>query len=282
MKKNILAFIVLCAILLTKIPSILCMHAKMPKMLQKGFSKYTLSTFAQKLGKQNDEKQLFLFMGPPCSGKGSVGKELENHTRCQTIGTGKWLRELQEKTCQKQMCSGQLIDDTFVADWAIENAAQAIANEKNDIVALDGFPRTIRQAYSFLDWFAHTQGLDTFTIVNFLVTKQFIEKYALNRASCPVCKKQYIPVEGSPYKPKIANQCNDCGRKLEKRSDDTKKTLVKRMAQYKKESKKIQAILEKNPGCKTICLYMCCTGWDPLDKQFDDFKSILAQNNGDI
>jgi len=250
--------------------------------LTKVFSNYTLSTFGQKLIKEKSRKKLLLFMGPPGSGKGSIGNEISKNIPSQIIDIGKWLRELEKNQCRQQICIGQLANDSFVTEWTIENIANAVSNKQNDIVILDGFPRTLSQTYSFLHWLSNNQGTESFSIVRFHVTKNFIEKYALNRTFCPMCKKQYAQVDGSPYQSKISNQCDDCGLELKKRTDDTKKTITKRINQYEKEIPKIAGILEKNPLAEKINLCIFCTKSNPLEQQIKDFKEIIAEDNESI
>lgn len=246
---------------------------------------YFLPGFAEHLIQlqTNQNPNLLLFIGPPGSGKGTVGKELEKLTACKRIDIGAWLRSLKEKDPELEnlMRNGQLIERPFITKWALEKIDCALSN-KNDFVVLDGFPRTIAQSYNFLHWFEQNKLLDFFSIVQFHASKEFIEKYALNRASCTNCQKQFIPVEGSPYRPQTTGVCDDCGSALEKRNDDNKKTVAKRNLQYKKETKNSVNILQQHPQAQKINLLMSCTKDNPLCNQFADFKEKLAAQNKEL
>ena len=245
-----------------------------------------LTNFVEKLfeEKESEEKKLLLFFGPPGSGKGSVGKELAKLPCCKVIDTGKWLRESvpKEKKITEQIRNGQLLDDSFISDWATEKTLNTLSDDKNKIVILDGFPRTILQAHNFLNWFCKNQNPDFFSIIQFHASIQFIEKYALNRASCPQCKRQFIPVEGSPYLPKNPGLCDDCDIPLQKRCDDTPETVANRIEQYESETAASIDILNESPYAEKFKLHMCCTKNNPLGRQFESFKEIISIENGEL
>jgi len=257
---------------------------KAPQLRNISKTACTLTGFAKTLTQQEEDPQqeIFVFVGAPGSGKGTLVEVISQFKECTILGVGEWLRERKanETSIKNQMCNGELLDDSLIKDWAIETLTTALTDKKKKMIILDGFPRTIAQAYVFLNWFAENKELGHFSVVQLHANLNFIEKYALNRASCPECKKQYIPVDGSPFFSKILGICDDCGVPLEKRCDDTPETLAKRIALYRQETAKFLPILESNPHAEKTNLYMSCTKENPLDQQLANFKQILANENG--
>lgn len=97
---------------------------------------------------------------------------------------------------------------------------------------LDGFPRTVGQARAFeRELTAHGQRLDLAILLT--LSDEEIRGRILNRVTCVKCGATY----GMTFHNVMpGDPCEDCGAKLERRSDDTLATLDARLAEHRRHT----------------------------------------------
>lgn len=179
-------------------------------------------------------KQEFIFIGPPGSGKGTQTKMLSTEYNLPHIDTGALLREEissgseDGKLADSFMSKGQLVPIQLVSK-IIKNRLS-----KEDCIngfILDGYPRSLEQAYALDDILADIDK-DTDikpTVFYFAVDQAKLVERLVNRRSCADC--------GSIYNLKTMNiedetKCPKCGGKLTRRDDDTEEVANKRFETY--------------------------------------------------
>lgn len=176
----------------------------------------------------------FLILGPPCSGKGTLCKIIQNKYNLIHISTGDLLNSnsIILKKYLKYIQNGQLIPD--------KDITQIIKNRLNKFDCqrygwlLDGYPRTIQQAQLFQNIINsnkkkyHINGV---IILN--VTDDIILSRGLGRCIDPITGKIYHKINNPPP--------SNILHRIQIRNDDTKETLQKRIYDYKKQ---VQAITE--------------------------------------
>ena len=179
-------------------------------------------------------KQEFIFIGPPGSGKGTQTKMLSTEYKLPHIDTGALLREEissgseEGKLADSFMSKGQLVPIQLVSK-IIKNRLS-----KEDCIngfILDGYPRSLEQAYALDDILADIDK-DTDikpTVFYFAVDKAKLVERLVNRRSCADC--------GAIYNLKTMNledetKCPKCGGTLARRDDDTEEVANKRFETY--------------------------------------------------
>jgi adenylate kinase len=168
---------------------------------------------------------LFIFFGPPGSGKGTQANLLVNRRNFATVSTGNLIRnEIEKQTdlgkkIEKIISGGGFIPNETVFDL-LKNKLDSINNNN---VILDGFPRVVEQA----------KTLDTFIEKDesLFLKKVFImetdEKETLNRIknrlTCSECGTVFNLLVKKPIKDGI---CDSCGGTLKFRSDDVDTDII--------------------------------------------------------
>jgi len=167
-----------------------------------------------------------IMMGPQGSGKGTQAKFLGRKFGIPHISTGDLLRaELTQGTgigqaVQEILVAGRLVPDEIIFHLVEKRLSQ------DDCVGgfiADGFPRNLRQLLELpAVWrvdHAIQLWIDTQTSVERLAT----------RINCSKCKAIY----GPKNPPKLSGVCDNCGGKLEPRSDDAARaSVIKRLNLY--------------------------------------------------
>ncbi len=169
-----------------------------------------------------------ILLGPPGVGKGTQANLLVEKLNIPKISTGDILRRsIEEKTAlglkaQEYMNAGKLVPDEVVVG-IIENRLKS-SDCKNGFI-LDGFPRTKVQA----------EALNKITSIEKVVSLSVEEKDVIlrleGRRTCQSCAKMYH-VEFSPSKKE--GFCDQCGGTLIQRKDDQRKTIEKRLEEYRR------------------------------------------------
>ncbi len=179
-------------------------------------------------------KKEFIFIGPPGSGKGTQTKILSKEYNLPHIDTGSLLREAvasgseEGKLANSYMEKGQLVP--------IELVSKIIKNRllKEDCVngfILDGYPRSLEQAYALDDILAEIDKDNNINpqVFYFEVAQEKLVERLVNRRSCSKCGAIY---NLKTMKLKDETKCEKCGGALIRRDDDTEEVATKRFATY--------------------------------------------------
>lgn len=175
------------------------------------------------------DQNIFIFLGAPGAGKGTISKKLSDQLHIPHISTGDLLRiKSKEKGDLAQelnsyVTSGELVPDEVI--MKILNERVQKEDCKNGFV-LDGFPRTLSQAKQLDQQFTHK---DQIVVINVLLGTNTILERLQGRRICGNCSKSYH-ITFNP--PESKNKCDDCGQKLISRADDTIETIQKRLEIY--------------------------------------------------
>jgi adenylate kinase len=135
------------------------------------------------------------------------------------------------KAAKGLMDQGQLVPDQMVNDMVGARLTQADVQRG---YILDGYPRTLGQA-EWLD--SHLIALEKsagaialpLVAINIRVEEQELLRRITGRRICPVCKTIYNIYSKPPKKEGI---CDNEGRPLQHRSDDTEAAFTERMKAY--------------------------------------------------
>ncbi len=184
-------------------------------------------------------KKVFIFLGPPGSGKGTQTSRLADKLSIPHIDTGSLLRKnIQDNTELGQIAKGfidkgQLVPLSVVAS-VIEDRIRK--DDCNNGYILDGYPRSLEQAQELekiLERVGRFTLKDDVMAVYFDIDNEHLIQRLVNRRSCPKCGTIYNLVSNPP---KIADYCDICDTKLTQRKDDNKETALARFETYERET----------------------------------------------
>ena len=192
-----------------------------------------------------------VLLGPPGAGKGTQAKKLAEKLALPHISTGDILRQNVTldtdlgKQAKGIMDKGLLVPDDLVAKMLDQRFS--LPDIKNGFI-LDGYPRTLSQAYS-LDKILAAKGLAVDLVVYLDSSDAVIIKRLTGRLVCSKCGANFH-VTNMP--PQVKGLCDDCQGALFQRSDDVEITVKKRLEVYKqqvaslidyyKKAKKLQSL----------------------------------------
>ena len=210
-----------------------------------------------------------LIMGRPGAGKGTQAVNIREYYNIPHISTGDMFRAaIKNQTklgleAKSYMDKGALVPDEvtigIVKDRLLEDDC------KNGFL-LDGFPRTIAQAEA-LDAFLKENGIKLDAVLDVNVPAEILVRRMVGRRVCKTCGATFH-VEFNPSK--VEGVCDNCGSPLIQRADDTEATAKNRLAVYDNQTAPLLEYYKKQNILKTV------NGDQPLDKVFDDIKSVLG------
>ena len=173
-----------------------------------------------------------LFFGPPGAGKGTQAREMAQRRWLPHISTGDLLRNHVAQgtslghAAKQIMSSGGLIPDSLVCEMV-----RARLQEPDTFggYVLDGFPRTLEQAF-WLDRCQNAQrfGAPTVAVCIHIDFKHLLRRITGRRA-CPVCQASYNVYLNPPRQDEL---CDFDGTKLTRRTDDSEQIFAERIRAY--------------------------------------------------
>ncbi len=175
-------------------------------------------------------RNIFILLGPPGAGKGSVAGELSLLIKVPVIASGDLLREnVRNGTplglkAKKYMEAGELVPDGIVIEMIGAKVSEPNCSKG---FILDGFPRTLAQA-EMLDGIRDAE--DLFNVFYLKADDDFLIRRLSNRRVCGNCGKIYHLVNLPPAKEGV---CDTCGGTLVQRKDDTEEVIKKSLEVYK-------------------------------------------------
>jgi adenylate kinase len=173
-----------------------------------------------------------LLMGAPGVGKGTQAKELVSLWNIPQISTGDLLRANVArgtnlgKMAEEIMARGELVPDSLVDEMV---AARLLEPDTVRGYILDGFPRTLGQAYWLDAWLpAQIESLPVVAISIQVNYNQLLRRIT-GRRNCPVCQTIYNVYMNPPQRDGF---CGVEGAELVQRTDDTEEVFKERMRAY--------------------------------------------------
>ena len=185
-----------------------------------------------------------VFLGPPGSGKGTQADILAKKFGYKKISTGDLIRdEIRSSSvvgveAAGFVSSGLLVPDTII----ISLFKKKIVDEKKGFIA-DGFPRTLSQAEALTRLLSETHCTGTLLVFYFYLPLDVLLGRVLHRRICDECNKIYniltLPT-------KNLELCQDCGKTLRLREDDSEEVVKKRFSVYQKETEVLLEYYKKS------------------------------------
>jgi len=186
----------------------------------------------------NRKKEVFVFIGPPGSGKGSLSSYCTTKLGWIQLSTGFLCRKnINENTeIGKQIDfaikSGKLISDgliiNMVEEWLANNSSQF------ETTILDGFPRTVKQAEA-LNLILNKKIKDcVLKVVRLFISDDAIIQRLAGRLICSNndCQSIFSSLPLSALMPEDGMKCDNCQYELVRRSDDEINSVKERLKIY--------------------------------------------------
>lgn len=189
---------------------------------------------------------IYVILGGPATGKGTRSDILAEKLKIPHISTGELLRIAAEKDddLNQKLSKGELISDDIVNELLYVRLNKP---ECKDGFILDGYPRKIEQAYA-LEAMMRKLNMQITEVLELVISDELAVKRVLGRKECPVCGKSF----GIDFPSAKGDYCDECGAKLETRSDDTEETLKHRIDTYRTLSKPVLEYYKKKGILRTI------------------------------
>lgn len=181
---------------------------------------------------------IYIFLGPPGAGKGTIGEVFCEKTGAVHVSTGQLLRDEMAagsalgNQVKELIASGALVSDEIVTAMVASRLAKEDVREKGAL--LDGYPRTVQQATS-LDGILAKQGLPAGAAVLVDAPREELLKRLTGRRMCSnkACGAIYNIYH---LPPKVEGKCDRCQADLYQRSDDTEETVKSRLEVYDRQT----------------------------------------------
>ena len=184
-------------------------------------------------------KKVFIFLGPPGSGKGTQTSRLADKLSIPHIDTGSLLRKnIQDDTELGKIAKG-FIDKGQLVPLSVVASVIEDRIKKDDCAQgfiLDGFPRSIEQAQELVNILDRTGKFnlkEDAMAIYFDIDNEILIQRLINRRSCPKCGTIYNLVSNPP---KIMDYCDIRDTKLTQRKDDNEETARARFVTYEEET----------------------------------------------
>lgn len=225
------------------------------------------------------KSKIFLFLGPPGSGKGTLSVLCAQQFGWKHLSTGDLCRQhIQQGTAlgkqiQQIITSGGLVSDQIIADmvtdWIISQDPMPQG------IILDGYPRTKKQAEMLYELVCQKLQRFEIVLVKLNIDAQLLVDRILNRVVCSNkdCGRVYSLSSQSQAHPKHDMICDVCGSALVRRSEDTADTLKQRLnLYYQYEQEIVDFYVEK--GCKISMIQAA----GAIQDMFENFKNIALHD----
>ncbi len=194
-------------------------------------------------------RDLYIFLGAPGSGKGSLAARLVQDFGWYQLSTGNLCRyHINAHTPQGlemdlAIKSGKLVSDDLITGMVLEWLSQ---DEGVAPLILDGFPRTEAQALA-LDNYIQGYGHYRCVVIYFDIDDTTVIDRIGARCICSnkSCQAVYSSMPDSVCKPIRPMTCDVCDSQLVRRVDDTKEAIQERLLVYKQHADKLVAFYQE-------------------------------------
>jgi len=184
---------------------------------------------------------MYVFIGPPGAGKGSLAQLCKERLGWHTLATGDLCRahiasqtEI-GKEIDFSIKSGKLVSDETIAQMV----TQWLSENINDVPALilDGFPRTYKQACLFEEILRTRLPYCRLQVVELFLADASIIKRLGSRRLCSNTECQAIyTYADTTLAPQVTDVCDTCNNMLIQREDDNPDVIEKRLQEYRKHA----------------------------------------------
>jgi adenylate kinase len=221
--------------------------------------------------------KVFVFVGPPGSGKGSLSSLCIQNLGWVQLSTGNLCRKHIAKQTETgkeidfAIKSGKLVSDSLITNMVLE-WFQKDFND-NHTVILDGYPRTIVQAQAFAELFEKRFFKSDLHIVRFILSDEVIIARLSSRLVCENkdCQAIYSEKQGVDLSPKQGMKCDYCDGCIGRRPDDDKDAVAERLRVYHRHEQDLLDFYEST-GHEVYNVFV----EKPLGDVFRDFKVLVG------
>ena len=197
-------------------------------------------------------KDIFIFFGPPGSGKGSLSQLCVKRLGWHQFSTGIYAESilLNKLRLAKQIDfaikSGKLISDSLIIEMVDDWLSKMSEAEEPMSVIFDGFPRTVAQAQALHDLVKSHEQVQL-KLVRLLLSDEEVLNRLVARSICKNnnCQSVYSLHKHSPLQPMKPMVCNECESPLMRRTDDEEKSIYERLRIYHKHEQDLLDFSQK-------------------------------------
>lgn len=180
---------------------------------------------------------VLIMLGAPATGKGTTAANLSVKLGIPQVSTGDIFRKaIAEKTpvgveAEKYISQGLLVPDEITIKIVEERLK---AEDVQNGLILDGFPRTIEQAKALDEMLKNENRTVTLAINLETPENEIIDRIACRRVCTNQDCKTVYNTKLNP--PKVDGVCDKCGSALKQRKDDNVETVKNRLVTYYEQS----------------------------------------------
>lgn len=206
------------------------------------------------------------FIAPPAAGKGALSNMIYERYGFPHISIGDLLRNVDDEEIKKELSEGAFVDNKIVAKLLYNRLS------KEDCLkgyVLDGFPRNMSQIPIYED-ICHNSNLNNIIVV-LDIPRSVGEARITGRRVCSNCGSVFN-VNILESKPKVLDVCDECGHKLDQRSDDNLETYGHRFDVYMNETAPIIDYYASSDKIYHV------DGTRTLREVFGDIDKIIKEN----
>ena len=176
-----------------------------------------------------------VLVGPPGAGKGTQAQFIASHLAIPRISTGDIFRynvtnntDLGRKA-REFMERGDLVPDEVTVAMVRDRLAEDDAQEG---FLLDGFPRNVPQAETLKKMLSEWD-VKLSVVLELVVDEDEVVRRLSGRRTCRRCERVWHVLYDPPARNGI---CDDCGRELFQRDDDSEETIRHRLEVYAEQT----------------------------------------------
>jgi adenylate kinase len=183
---------------------------------------------------------IFSFFGAPGSGKGTLADQCVKNLNFKVVSTGNLCRaeiasgSERGKLIKDQTEKGKLVPDELITQMVQEWLSKE--TKDGSPIILDGYPRTQRQAFIFLNLLKKDFPEYKLRIVNLAIPDEEIIKRLSDRL---VCENKNCQAVYSKALLKGETKCQKCHANLIKREDDKEEVVKERLKIYAQHSNEL-------------------------------------------
>jgi adenylate kinase len=221
--------------------------------------------------------KVFVFVGPPGSGKGSISSLCIKNLGWVQLSTGNLCRKHianQTETGKEidfAIKSGKLVSDSLITNMVLEWFQKDF--DESHTVILDGYPRTIMQAQAFAELFEERLFKSNLHVVRFVLSDEMIMARLSNRLVCENkdCQAVYSEKQETDLSPRYVMKCDFCDGRIGRREDDDKDAVAERLRVYHRHEQDLLDFYQKaGQVVHNVSVEK------PLKEVFDDFKALVG------
>jgi len=224
------------------------------------------------------KKNVYIFLGPPGSGKGTLSHLCVKLLGWVQLSTGNLCRKhISEQTeIGKQIDfaikSGNLVSDSLINSMVQQWFHDTLAVSDN--VILDGYPRTVMQAQALHEFLAPWKDTVDVKIIRFFVSDQAVVERIGSRLVClnKDCQEVYS-LSADARIPSRWMKCDVCSSDLGRRPDDEAAAIYDRLQTYHRHEQDLLTYYEK-----ALFVIKHFVVEKPVEEVFEDFKKLVEQS----